>query len=104
MANYNGTGRTNYVKIRDMDALRATIDRWNIGVEIVEKDGHVAFLGDTGDDFSLPSYCETDEGVEHDDALTLLAGHMEDGQILVAQQSGHEKLRYVDGYARALNN
>ena len=50
-------------------------------------------------------YYEDDEGVEHDrDWMLELSTHLADNEVAVLMEAGHEKLRYVCGYAVAIRN
>jgi hypothetical protein len=104
MANWYGTSRSNYFRVKDETAFRKWAD--GLGISIVErKDDTTLFAvhpGDRTDDGSWPSYdLETDEVVGFEDEL---AKHLLKGQIAVLITAGAERLRYISGSAVAVNH
>jgi hypothetical protein len=104
MANWEGAARSNYVSIRDEEGLRKALKPFDI--TIWEKNGLFAFGGDS-DSGGWPSFAydeeDSDDEVEFDPA-TQICPFMAEDSVLVMMQSGHEKLRYVDGRAEAYNS
>lgn len=102
MANYYGTGRTNYVKVKDEAAFREAVKEF---ATVVEKDGRFALLDNNGDgggwDFSI--YNEEEEDYDDIDVVELLAPMLEEGEVMVFQEAGAEKYCYVSGWAMAFN-
>lgn len=106
MANYQGAERTNYVRIREekLHDVAEYVRMFNI--EMHEKDGTYCFtpFGYT-DDGCFNAWCayEDDDGRECEAELDWaeVALCMEEGQVLVILSAGHEKLRYISGYAQA---
>jgi len=73
---------------------------------IKEKQKLYGFLGNQ-DSGSLPNYCEdekTGKEYDFDDFTDELATHLEDDWVAVMQEVGAEKLRYITGYACAVNS
>lgn len=111
MSNWIGTARSNYFKVRDEAAFREAMGE--IGVDVME--GHddategmfaVTPNADYSDDGGWPSYRydeETDDDIEINVADTV-AQHLAPGYVAVFMQAGAEKLRYVDGYAEAVDH
>lgn len=106
MANYEGAERTNYVRIRQekVEWVEKYADSFNI--EMFEKDGAYCFTpSEYTDDGCFNTWREylDAEGNECEDELDLakVALCMEEGQVLVILSSGHEKLRYISGWAAA---
>ena len=106
MANWYGAARSNYVKVKDEQAFRDAMA--SLAVEVVTHgegaDTTFAVLART-DDGGWPSSRGIDD--EDDDELDIafaLASHLADGEVLVLMQCGHEKMRYLDGYAEAIRN
>jgi hypothetical protein len=99
MANWYGASRSNYVEIEDLGGLQDSLARFG-GVHIHEKDGKYCLLADETEDGGWPSFA-----LDNDDLLFLFEDHVmpfvKEGEVLVIQQAGHEKLRYVSGYAAA---
>ena len=108
MANYYESARTNYFRVKDIAAFIAFMDT---------VPGAKYHAGDIADSFCV---LFTEEGVpnvryneeapddadpyEEFDFMEELSPHLADGSIAVLQGSGHEKLRYVTGYAQAIDN
>jgi hypothetical protein len=109
MSNYHATARSNYFKVKDLEAF----NNWCRSLEIEPIDGDpgdnkaglVAMISDTPDGDGWPSsrVNENDEAVEVDLAAELSA-HLEDGWVAVLMESGAEKCRYVSGWALAVNS
>ena len=108
MANYYGTTRTNYFRVKDADAFNKWIEQFS-GIEIIKKDGTVGLLFDDG----MPTIrweTEDADGNEQNDVeveidfMDELAEHLADDEVAVLQEAGAEKMRYINGYAIAINN
>lgn len=100
MANYYGTGRTNYFRVKDAKKFRKEMSRF--AVEVIEQDGMFCLLDKNMDGGGFTWW---DEAREFDaDPVELLAPHLADGEVLVMIETGHEKYRYLVGYAMAFNN
>ena len=123
MANYYASSRSNYFKVKDVDAFKKFCNKW--GVEYIEHvteysrkegvpdktDGLVGFLGSDGDDGALPSSAmltDADTGEEkeltQDDFFYELSTHLEKGQVAILMEAGAEKLRYINGWAIAITD
>lgn len=102
MANYEGRARTNYVAVKDLDALKEALDKM-YSVELVESNGKCAFIFSQG---STKLYGDSENG-ENDieiDFEDFFAPFMADGEICVVQCIGHEKDRYLVGLAYAFDS
>lgn len=110
MANWYGVWRTNYVKLRAdrIDALRnfeVTLaagddNTWAI---LSESEGGEPYCYEASED--LPEWLR--EFLVNDDYLNLmdcLHEFLEDGEVIVIESSGAEKLRYVTGYSMAIHS
>lgn len=108
MANYYESARTNYFRVKDIPAFIAFM------ATVPGSEYHV---GDTADSFcvlfiedGVPSERYLDkpnefgDDYEEFDFMAELAPHLADGSIAVLQGSGREKLRYITGYAQAIDN
>lgn len=105
MANYYATARTNYFKVKDTDLFKKWLKEFNsIDVEVVpEKNGKFAILfGEDG----IPSHRWNDETQDDDDIdfTDELSKHLVEGEVAIIMSVGAEKLRYVSGYATAVNS
>ena len=96
MANYCGTGRSNYFKVKDKKEFLEWLILWE-NVRHVEKDGLFAVFGDEeSGDFPV-----TDEGLEF---VADIATQLTDDTVAIFMQAGAEKERYITGYAFAINS
>ena len=118
MANYISTWRTNYFRVKDEPAFRDFIER--VGdVELVERtdnSGVFALIEGPDGDGGAPLYMLGDtEDPENSDTWRyfndhippfecFLADHLARGEVAILMESGHEKLRYVSGYATAIRS
>ena len=104
MANYYESSRSNYAKVKDKEAFRAFLERFGGAVEMIEDDkGRVGFLAQEGIPFT---YMPDDSGSEPEevDFVSELAGHLADHEVMIVMGTGYEKMRYLVGYAVAINN
>ena len=104
MANYMGWARSSYVKVKDKEAFRAFLDRFGGAVEMIEDDkGRVGFLAPEG----IPSTYmpdDTSQEAEDVDFVSELAAHLTGNEVVIVMEVGYEKMRYLVGYAIAINN
>lgn len=101
MANYTGVGRSNYVLVDDIEALRKALEPFS--VRIVEKDGKFAILDDNADESGWPSVAydaDTAEEIEFS-VKNLIMPHVREGEVLIVMEAGFEAQRYVSGWAQA---
>jgi hypothetical protein len=105
MANYYETARTNYFNVKDAAAFQKFIETFR-GIDLVvqEKTGQYALLfdGETG----IPSAIydeETDDFIDVDFVYEV-SKHLTDDSIAVFEAIGSEKMRYLCGYAIAVNS
>ncbi|MTD47202.1 hypothetical protein GKE82_23655 [Conexibacter sp. W3-3-2] len=108
MANYYGIARTNYVRVTDADALTRALEPFDVKlVRRPDAPDTVAILDDSDGggwpSVAYDSFDENDEELEFD-LVALVAPFLLDGEVMVAMESGHEKHRYVSGWALAFNN
>ena len=106
MADWCGTARSNYFRVRDENAFKAWAAR--LGLECWpcdDNDGSFAIAGEQASG-GWPTSVDDDgeEGLREVDVIRELAAHLADGEIAVLMEIGAEKLRYVTGNAVALDN
>lgn len=104
MANYNGSCRSNYFNVKDDEAfMEAMNDIPSISLKKT-KQGFV-ILGEHTDS-GWPSHFYNDETGEATDIdlPEIVSKHLVDGDVAIFMESGAEKLRYIAGYAEAINN
>lgn len=131
MADFYSTARSEDFRVRDPQALRADLAAWGVveDVEVHETsgapDGTVYLIART-DKGDWPSFepdwvadrlgwydLDEDEldarvkALPHAERVAriedLVAAHLVDGEVAVLMSVGHEKMRYVDGWAVAIN-
>ena len=104
MANYYEQSRSSYFRVKDKAAFQAFLERFGNSVELIEDDkGRVGFLAQEG----LPSaYMPDDSGHDGEevDFVSELAAHLADHEVMIVMGTGYEKMRYLVGYAIAINN
>jgi len=112
MANYYESARTNYFRVKDEAAFKAFMDTVP-GCDLYgpcESDGKQGMFCVLFTEEGVPNVRdleepnEAGEDYEEFDFMEELAKHLADGSIAVLTASGAEKLRYVTGYAVAIDN
>jgi len=106
MANYYANCRSNYFKVKDNDAFEVAMDEIP-GIDVIKTAGENSYciLGDDPDGAGWPSWFDDDNGDEHEiDLPHMVADHLADEEVAIFMESGAEKLRYITGYAVAINN
>lgn len=110
MADWYGAARSNYFKVKDLDAFKAALaakgmtDTLKIATDD-NQPGKIALLSED-DKGGWPSsyYDEDEDDFPEFDVAELVAPHLVDGEVAVFMESGAEKLRYVSGHAIAINS
>ncbi|CAN5625847.1 hypothetical protein BH24ACT20_BH24ACT20_00350 [soil metagenome] len=108
MANYVGHARSNYLRVRDEAAFLGWVETLP-GVVARREDGdreRFVLLVEDGDDGGWPNwrYHEDVDGEEEIDLHAELSEHLAEGEVAVLEEVGAEKLRYLVGYAVAVNH
>ena len=100
MANWYGTSRSNYFKVKDEEAFREWVESRDLEVfENLVGQWGIAPSSMSGDG-SWPSYDnEVDAAI---DFQAELIEHLAEGQVAILMTIGAEKLYYLTGYAVAL--
>ena len=101
MANYEGTFRSNYFGVKNVDAFRQFCKKHNL--EFIEKDSRCGFLMTDGTEggFSISGWDSENE--EETDVLAEIAEHLAADQVAIVMEVGQEKLRYLVGRAWLVN-
>jgi hypothetical protein len=97
MANYYCWTRTNYFKVKKLNDFRAKLGSYSGGeggIDIWEENGLVA-LGAYGSMITLYDE-DKDDWIE---IFEVLQDHIEDDEVVIIAEAGHEKLRYVTTFA-----
>lgn len=116
MANYEASARTNYFKVEDIDGLKTSLERFQLILHPSSEDGYYCILSDYEGGWGEVVYLEDDED-EHiaqelegqvsgeEEIIFNFEEHVmpfvEVGQVVVAQEVGYEKLRYLVGQSAA---
>lgn len=105
MANYEASCRSNYFNVKDGDAFLEEMSAIPF-IEALNTEKGFVILGDCSNGSGWPSWVydeETDEDIEID-LPEIVSKHLVDGDVAIFMESGAEKLRYIVGYAEAINN
>jgi hypothetical protein len=109
MANYYASARSNYFEVKDEEAFLAEMNK----IPGIEVDGvtfsddvkRFCILGDDADGAGWTSfYLDEDDNEVEVDLPMVVADHLKDDEVAIFMEVGAEKLRYVIGYAVAVNN
>lgn len=101
MANWYGTSRSNYFKVKDAEAFKAWAEQLGLGVwTSTTRENHFAIYSESGEGWPSSYYGEDDNFVEVD--IGTIAEHLAEGEVAVLVEAGAEKLRYVTGWATAI--
>lgn len=103
MANWYGTARSNYFKVKDADAFKAWVDSLPDCV-LIERNGLYGFYSQCPDSGGFPIQRYDDETEDYVDIELAeeLAGHLMEGEVAVLMEAGAEKVRYISGWALAI--
>lgn len=100
MANWYGAARSNYVQISDMEGLKASLKPFPISIE--EKGGLFCLLSEDPDSGGWPSSAYLDDDYENEFSFEEhVMPYVKEGEVLIVMEAGHEKMRYITGYAEA---
>lgn len=105
MANYYASCRSNYFNVKDDDAFNEEMSAIP-SIEVRNTEKGFVILGDCPDGSGWPSWIYDEETGEESeiDLPEIVSKHLVDGDVAIFMESGAEKLRYVAGYAEAINN
>jgi len=103
MANFYGTGRSNYVEVTDVEKFKSLCEKFDL--EFITERTKVGFLTKS-EDGDLPYEIwdeEQEKGIEVE-PLVDFSHLLKDEEVLVFQFAGAEKHRYITGWSIAINN
>lgn len=104
MANYYGIGRSNYVRVTDEERFKALCDERNLRV-ITDKKGLIGCMSDNEDgSFDGWEEDENEDMVQMPDFMDEVAEILKPNEVFVWMSTGNEKMRYLNGYALAINS
>ena len=102
--NYYGTGRSNYFRVKDVEAFAAFIEPLPLTLLPSNVEGMFALICEN-DDGRLPDCLWNDEGEQVEfDFVGEMKKHLDDDQVFVHIDAGSEGHRYIDGSATAFDN
>jgi len=108
MANFYGTARTNYFKVKDIEAFKDFVNSLSncTLLEDVGKDEQklFGFYSDCDSGCFPSSYNEETDEHEDIDIVEETAKHLAEGEVAVFMEAGGEKCRYISGWATAIND
>lgn len=103
MANYVAHARTNYFKVKDLEAFKAGLHPI-IGIWEDNAEGLCLYTND--DCGAWPTDIPIDdewEDYQEYDLFQYVASHLQDQEVAIFMEIGYEKLRYLTGSAIAVN-
>lgn len=109
MANYYATARSNYFQVKDLEAFKEWAQERNLRVLQTNSDPNMVGVcpSDSLDDGGWPT-CEVHDEetntITEVDLFKELSKHLKDDHVAVLIEIGNEKLRYLTGYAVAINS
>ncbi len=105
MANFYGTSRTNYVRVKDVDAALKDLEPFNNQVHRHPTEADAVMVsGDDDGTFSTTAYDDEDNREIYLEWADWCAAHLKEGQVMVLVTAGAEKLRYVSAWAEAYDH
>ncbi|MGV8846051.1 MAG: hypothetical protein ACOH1Y_17910 [Propionicimonas sp.] len=104
MSQWSGHARSNYFQVKDAAAFQAEFAKYEVKIE-TNKDGAVAlFSVEEFGGWPTNVLNETTDDWDDIDIPRLVADHLADDEVAVFQEIGNEKMGYLTGSARAINN
>lgn len=105
MANWYGTSRSNYVRVKDVEQAVAALEPFSNEVHRHPTETDAIMISGNDDDGSFNNVATDEDGADFElDWGAWARDHLKQGQILVLISVGAEKLRYVSGWAEAYND
>ena len=105
MADWYGTARSNYFKVRDNEAFKVFMQ--DLSSMITEYNDADNTWWIRADDYGNGGFDWTiyDEDFEPDDSVNAMdefASHLQEGEVAIFLEAGAEKLRYITGNALSI--
>ncbi len=103
MANYSGWARSNYFSVNDPEAFKAWCNKRGVHYEHTGDEQDLWAIFGPDDDYGVWP-CNDPETEEPIDVAHELSEHLAKGEVAILMEIGNEKLRYLTGYAVAINS
>lgn len=106
MANWHGTSRSNYFRVKDEEAFLEFVKITGVGLFTDDQNRYAVTATDDGfwPAIIIKQYEDGTEEYVNFDFEAELASHLADGEVAILVTAGAENLRYVTGYAVAVKN
>jgi hypothetical protein len=104
MANYYENARTNYFKVKDEEKFNEFLCSLSGLDSYKDEEGRHAIFFDYESGVPSSKYNEETDDYDEFDFLGELSEHLTDDSIAIVMGAGAEKLRYITGYAEAINS
>ena len=107
MANFYGQGRSNYVKVTDIEKFKELCGERNLEFWKSDREKEKVGCVSINDDGSYNTYVydeESGDETELPDFLDEVSKILQDEEVFIWMCNGSEKLRYLTGFAYAINN
>ena len=101
MANFYGTARTNYFKVKDVDAFKEWVSNFP-SLTLIENNGLFGFYDSDG--FPSSYWDEELDDYADIDLMAEVAEHLTEDSVAIFMEVGAEKVRYLSGWAAAVNH
>ena len=104
MANYICNVRSNYVHVKDKQAFEEFLESFECK-PIYDDEGRIGFYIDNMDGCAPYRYVEeTEQDQDLLDCALEIGKHLREGEVLVVEEAGWEKARYLCGHSYAVND
>ena len=104
MSNYDAICRSNNFQVKDRDAFLSEMKQYKTLVVDETPRGFLVYVSTDGEGW--PSYVDSEDNDDMDEIniFAIIGKHLEDDEVAIFMEVGHQKLVYVGGYAVAINN
>ncbi|MCR6108566.1 hypothetical protein HXA34_19960 [Salipaludibacillus agaradhaerens] len=106
MANYESRMRTSYFNVDDEDILVETINNLDLDVTIIKTNKGLMIYG-SDFEYGRQEVFDTNGDYVEDEEInvfTLIQSHLKDGESVLINSIGYEKMRYLHGTSTIITN
>lgn len=104
MAQWIGTARSNYFRVKNEEAFVKEIESHELSFQRDNEGRFAVFSEHEYGGWPGWEYPEDDGEPVEIDVAEIVSGHLAPGEVAVLMEVGAEKIRYVTGYAVAVND